>query len=214
MIAVRGLHPALPFYEADNKVNIDRELANRALGAVGQSALQQGDTSSKSYLLIKKFYLQTMLESLEMIPWTSGKRRAKLIKADSENYSAFNSVYKLPPDCAKIIELTDKSYYIVEGNCMYTDASEPILVYITNGKLPEGQEMPLDDYPEYKRIEYEAMFYRSFELRLASKIALELSGKEKLHQMLLQEAMIIEETAYRNTKTLSAGKKSGNGWWI
>nr|DAR99391.1 MAG TPA: tail tubular protein [Bacteriophage sp.] len=194
-------------------MNIDSELANRALSAVGQSRLQEGDKSSKSYLLIKKFYLQTMLESLETIPWTSGKRRAKLIKADIENYSDFSSAYKLPPDCAKIMELTDKSYYIVEGRLLYTDASDPILVYITNGRLPEGQEISADDYPEYKKIEYEAMFYQAFELRLASKIALELSGKEKLHQMLLQEAAVIEEAAYRNTKTLSAGRKSGKEWW-
>lgn len=194
-------------------MNIDPDLANRALSAVGQSRLQEGDKSSKSYLLIKKFYLQTMLESLEMIPWTSGKRRAKLIKADIENYSDFSSVYRLPPDCAKIMELTDKSYYIVEGKLLYTDATDPILVYITNGRLPEGQEILADDYPEYKKIEYEAMFYQAFELRLASKIALELSGKEKLHQMLLQEAAVIEEAAYRNTKTLSAGRKSGKEWW-
>lgn len=194
-------------------MNIDPDLANRALSAVGQSRLQEGDKSSKSYLLIKKFYLQTMLESLEMIPWTSGKRRAKLIKADIENYSDFSSVYRLPPDCAKIMELTDKSYYIVEGKLLYTDAIDPILVYITNGRLPEGQEISTDDYPEYKKTEYEAMFYQAFELRLASKIALELSGKEKLHQMLLQEAAVIEEAAYRNTKTLSAGRKSGKEWW-
>ena len=195
-------------------MNIDIELANRALGSVGQSALQADDTGSKSYLLIKKFYLQTMLESLETVAWTSGKKRAKLTKIAGENYSSFGASYKLPIDCAKIIELADKSYYIVEGTVLYTDATEAVLVYVGNGRLEAGNEIDGDDFPDYKPPVYEAMFYRSFELRLASKIALELSGKEKLHQMLLQEAMVVEEAAYRSTKTQSAAKKRGNDWWV
>lgn len=195
-------------------MNIDRELANRALGAVGQSALPADDTGSKSYLLIKKWYVSTMNESLEMIPWTSAKTRKMLVKAAVENYSDYSLVYNLPVDCAKIISLKDNGFYIVEGRYLYTDSPDAVLIYNTNGKLEASTEIPGDDFPDYKPPVYEAMFYRSFELRLASKIALELSGKEKLYQMLVQEAMLAEEAAWRNTKTQSAGKKRGNDWWV
>lgn len=195
-------------------MNIDRQLANRALSAVGEPQLHETDTTSKSFLLVKKFYLPTMLESLEMVPWTSGKKRKKLEKDLSENYTDYSGAFKLPIDCGKIIELKDKSYYIVEGKTLYTDSSDAVLLYITNGKLPKEKEKPYDDFPDYDPPEYEAMFYQAFELRLASKLALELSGKPQLHTMLLQEAAMIEEAAYRNTKTLSAGKKKGNSWWI
>ena len=200
------------FYGAN--MNIDRELANRALGAVGQSALMAGDTSSKSYLLIKKWYVSTMNESLEMIPWTSARKRQALVKAAVENYSDYSLVYNLPVDCVKIISLGDNGFYIVEGRFLYTDTNDAILIYNTNGKVEAGDEIDTDDFPDYKPPVYEAMFYRSFELRLASKIALELSGEHGLYQMLLQEAMIVEEAAYRNTKTQSAGKKRGNDWWV
>lgn len=195
-------------------MNIDRALANRALAAVGQPELNPLDKSSKAYVMVKKFYLTTMLESLETASWTSGKKRKPLDKATIDNYTNFSGSYHLPIDCAKIIELTDKSYYIVEGRILYTDAANPVLLYITNGKLPKDTGNADDDFPDYDPPEYEAMFYESFELRLASKLALELSGKPNLHQMLLQEAALIEAAGYRNSKTLSAGKKKGNDWWI
>ena len=195
-------------------MNIDRALANRALAAVGQSELDSTDTSSKAYLMVKKFYLTTMLESLETAAWTSGKKRKPLEKASFDNYTEFAGAYRLPVDCGKIIGLTDKSFYIVEGKILYTDSNEPILVYVTNGRLPDGMEKSDDDFPDYDPPEYEAMFYQAFELRLASKFALELSGEPGLHQMLLQEAAMIEAAGYRNSKTLSAGKKKGKSWWI
>ena len=195
-------------------MNIDRALANRALAAVGQSELDSADTSSKAYLMVKKFYLTTMLESLETASWTSGKKRKVLEKAAIDNYTDFAGAYRLPIDCGKIIELTDKSFYIVEGNILYTDSNEPVLVYVTNGRIPEGTGNPDEDFPDYAPPEYEAMFYQAFELRLASKFALELSGKPDLHRMLLQEAAMIEAAGYRNSKTLSAGKKKGKQWWI
>ena len=70
-------------------MNIDRALANRALAAVGQSELDSADTSSKAYLMVKKFYLTTMLESLETASWTSGKKRKVLEKAAIDNYTDF-----------------------------------------------------------------------------------------------------------------------------
>ena len=143
----------------EQMMNIDRALANRALAAVGQSELNSADTSSKAYLMVKKFYLTTMLESLETASWTSGKKRRVLEKAAIDNYTDFAGAYRLPIDCGKIIELTDKSFYIVEGNILYTDSNDPVLLYVTNGRIPEGTGNPDDDFPDYAPPEYEAMFY-------------------------------------------------------
>lgn len=207
-------------------MKIDRQLANRALAAVGQPELSAEDKSSKAYLMIKKFYLSTMLESLETVKWTSAKKRAVLEKADIENHTDFSKSFYLPIDCGKIVELTDKSFYIVEGKILYTDSVNPVLVYVTNGKISgekvqekkdaaEAAGLTFDEeFPEYDPPEYEAMFYQAFELRLASKLALELSGQPQLHQMLLQEAAMIEMAGYRNSLTLSAGKKKGKDWWV
>ncbi len=206
-------------------MRINTDIANRALGLCGQSSLTVGDKASKPYVMVKKHYLSTFLESLEAIAWTSGKRRAVLKEAAGENLSGYAHAFVLPLDCGKIIELKDKSYYIVEGNTIYTDG-QGILIYITNGKISgeavenkkqaaDAAGIPFDEeFPEYEPPLYEALFWASFELRLASKFALELSGDANLHQMLLNEAMMQEQAAYRATKTRSAGKKSGNAWWI
>lgn len=195
-------------------MNIDRDLANRALGAVGEPSLAEGDTSSKAYKLIKKCYISTMLESLEAARWTSARTRKSLTRQVGENLTHFAFRYHLPLDCANIIGLDDKSYYIVEGRSLYTDCAAAVLVYITNGRVSGENVQADDDFPDYAPPVYEALFYRAFELRLASKIALELSGKEKLHQMLLQEAILFETAGYRNSKTMSAGKQNGKDWWV
>ncbi len=206
-------------------MRIDRDRANRTLGLCGQSSLSPEDKTSKPYVVVKKHYLSTFLESLEAVAWTSGKRRARLEVFTGENLTNYANAFILPLDCGKIIELKDKSYYITEGTILYTDG-EGILIYITNGKISaaavekkkqdaEAAGIPFDEeFPEYEPPAYESLFWASFELRLASKFALELSGDAKLHQMLLNEAMFQEQAAYRATKTRSAGKKSGNAWWI
>lgn len=207
-------------------MKIDRQVANRALAAVGQPEMPEEDKSSKSYLMIKKFYLSTLLEGLERAKWTSAKKRARLEKAVIENYTDFDNGFYLPIDCGNIIALSDKSFYLVEGKILYTNSTNPILVYVTNGKISEEKVREKkaayetaglafdEEFPDYDPPEYEALFYRAFELRLASKLALELSGKPQLHQMLLQEAALFEQEGYRNSKTLSAGKHKGNQWWI
>ncbi len=203
---------------------IDRKLANRALGACGEAEIKDDDYSSRAYLLIKKHYLTTMLESLERVVWTSGKKRVRLEKSDIENLTDYSTAYNLPIDCGKIIELKDKSYYLVEGQILYTDG-DAVLIYITNGKITaekvEAKKQAAElaglefneEFPFYDPPEYEAHFYSAFELRLAAKLALELSGKPELHNMLLQEAIMAEEIGYRNTKAQSAGKKKGHDWW-
>ncbi len=205
-------------------MHIDRNIANRALGACGEAELEDDDFYSRAYLLIKKYYLNTMLECLEHVVWFSGKRRARLENSDIENLTDYASAYTLPIDCAKIIDLKDKSFYLVEGNILYTDG-EPILIYITNGKISdeavEAKKKSYEDkglefteeFPDYDPPEYEAHFYKAFILNLAAKLVLELSGKAELHNMLLNEALMAEEVGYQNTKAQGAGKQKGNEWW-
>lgn len=126
---------------------INRELVNRALLKAGQTLLTDADIENDSELwkTCKAFYLQTILETLTRTPWTSAKTRAKLVPVEeAENLSAYANMYRLPVDCARALKLNNGTDYVVEGDYLYTNDTNPILLYITNGRI---EEPPAPDEP-------------------------------------------------------------------
>lgn len=141
-------------------MNIDRELVNRALEKAGQEPLVDEDITKNTarWRLVKSFYLATILETLAHTSWTSMKRRAKLEPYDGDNYSNYAFVYRLPLDCAKPEELTDKGEYLTEGRFLYTDSDNAVLVYITDGYKKERYEMP-DEQPTAENFAEKNYYY-------------------------------------------------------
>jgi len=122
-------------------MNMNMNLVNRALLATGQEMLTQQDRDEKTevYQLCKAFYLATYLEALSEVTWTSAKRRRRLLMTRlPHNRTEYRFVYDLPFDCARPVELLNKSFFVIEGSFLCTDEERAELLYITNGKrLPE-----------------------------------------------------------------------------
>lgn len=137
-------------------MKINKEIVNRALEAAGQEQLNDGDIENNSarWRLIKDNYLSVILTTLSKTSWACATVRAKLTEdEESENYTNYGYKYFLPVDCAKAEALQDNSEYIIEGKFLYTNTPEAVLVYVSNGKLPEDvqpeePEEPSEEVPE------------------------------------------------------------------
>ena len=54
-----------------------------------------------------------------------------------DNYTQFAYCYALPDDCAKPEELLNNEEFIVEGNLLYTNAENAVLMYISNRNIKQ-----------------------------------------------------------------------------
>jgi hypothetical protein len=79
-------------------------------------------------------------------------------------------------------------------------------------ELPETPP-PSEDYPEYLALEYEPKFYQYIELMLAAKFAVKQSADLNLHNLLLQEAMLIKQEAVNASRSSHAARQKPIGLW-
>lgn len=134
-------------------MNYNKEIINRALEKAGQESLTDADIEKDStrWRLIKSLYLPTILETLSKTTWTSQTTRAPLTLSEETNYTTFEYMYNLPIDCAKPEQVCNEEEYMVEGNYLYTNKEDAVLVYISNGRtvipvnLEESKEEITDE---------------------------------------------------------------------
>lgn len=214
-------------------MNLNFDVVNRAFTRIGEEPITEKDKEDKNlkWNLAKNFYLVTILEALSTTPWTSSQKHAVLELSEEENYTKYQYAYKLPLDCAKPLELQDNSYYQVIGKILYADIPNAVLRYVSNFKkvikennpeedIPETdieiqtEEIIEEDYPEYAEIIGDVKFWEYIELRMASKLALKLSGDMNLYNVLYAEARLIENEAIAASKSNAYAKKNGNNWWL
>ena len=153
-------------------MNIDWNIADRALDKAGEEPLTDNDKANKGtrWRLIHDYYLATILETLAGTAWTSQTKRIALKQSEEENISAYFVMYELPLDCAKPVALLSEESYLVEGKNLYTDDPDAVLIYVSNGytgkyKYEKAEEQPssenfskkiyyiLNDEGEYKEAE-------------------------------------------------------------
>ncbi|MDR1507817.1 MAG: hypothetical protein LBI67_12015 [Treponema sp.] len=242
-------------------MNMDRGTVDRALAYVGEWKLTEQDAADKNtnYEICKEFYLQTLLEALSEVPWTGGRKRAKLCPTGLPHLpSPYRFTYDVPFDCARALELRGDHYFIVEGRFIHADAEKVELLYVSNGRVlkpsaifsagkpggihdmeyitagPPGTEPdftiragrprdlkarePVDlpeaeDYPDYRALEYEPKFYQYVELMLAAKFAVKQSTDLNLHNLLMQEAMLIKNEAVTASGGSHAARQTPKGFW-
>lgn len=116
-------------------MNIDKELVARAMDKAGEEPITQTEWeegTSTRVRLVKDIYLSSILEALAGTDWTCQKVRARLELSEEENLTSYRYCYTLPKDCAKPCSLSGDDVYLVEGNKLYTDTQNAVLVYITN----------------------------------------------------------------------------------
>jgi len=115
-------------------MNMNIEIVNRALYATGQNTLPDNDTAG--YNLCKAFYITTFLEALSEVEWVGGRKRDRLVRTGRPvaRDKQYRFVYDMPFDCARVIELQNNEYFIVEDRLILTDAPRAELLYVSNGK--------------------------------------------------------------------------------
>lgn len=116
-------------------MNIDKSLVARAMDKAGEEPITEQEWTEGTgtrVRLIKDVYLSTILEALAGTDWTSQKKRAKLVLSEDENLTDYQYAYVLPIDCAKPSALRDEGVYLVEGNKLYTNTPDAVLIYISN----------------------------------------------------------------------------------
>lgn len=116
-------------------MNINKGIASRAFCKVGEEPINETEWAEDSGRVrtLKDFYLAVVLESLASYDWTSCTRRKELeLETITPNLTNFAYMYKLPLDCAKCSSLADGADYITEGDFLYTDSANAVLVYVTN----------------------------------------------------------------------------------
>ncbi len=199
-------------------MNIDKSIVARALAKAGQEPLNDDDIKKNSarWRVIKEFYLSTILETLSQTEWTSQKKRKILLRNfDDENLTDYNYCYFLPEDCAKPEELKSEEEFMIEGNLLYTNDANAILMFISNGKriFTDEDEIPDEDYPEYDRLKADPLLNEYIETRLASKIVLKITGDMNLYGMLYNESLLKEQKAVEATRIHAHSKLQGDTWW-
>jgi len=216
------------------------------------------------YDFCKALYFSTFLEALSEVPWTMGRRRKRLLRTMlPHGDSGFLYTYNLPYDCARPVELSGHSPYIIEGKFLCTDAAEAELLYVSDGRiiprdaffervtiteLAEGKydlilspgyldewDIPVDfmiaggpkditddaeevirpyeDYPDYSPPRYEPKFDEYLEMMIAAKFAVKNTQQPRLHDTLMQKAMLIKQEAVNSTRSITADKDKPSKDW-
>jgi len=78
---------------------------------------------------------------------------------------------------------------------------------------PPAAMQPSEDYPEYLPPAYEPKFYEYLEMMIAAKFAVKNTEQPRLHDTLMQKAMLIKQEAIRSTKSITANKTEPSPWW-
>jgi len=80
---------------------------------------------------------------------------------------------------------------------------------LTEPETPAAYE----DYPEYNAPQFEPKFYEYLEMMLAAKLAVRNTQQPRLHDTLMQKAMLIKQEAVKSTKSIAADKDKPSPWW-
>jgi hypothetical protein len=199
-------------------MNIDQDVANRALMDIGEEILSPGEITQENlkWRVIKEYYLSTIITALSAIPWTRGKIRKQLtmMPADTPNYSPYQYIYELPIDCVMPLEIQGNYFFVIEENHLLTDRANAALLYITNGRLAEPTaDTTEDDYPDYSDIQMEPLFWEYIEKMLASKIAVKITGNPEISQAMFAMASLLRQEAMEQIRATSGSRYNGERRW-
>jgi len=129
----------------------------------------------------------------------------------------------IAPDFTSCVDLSSFHWHGVRG---YTD-EEGVFHKTEDALFPEGYdpenedyvcpdmdvEVPDSDYPDYAPPQFEPKFYAYWEMLLASKLAVKNTVQPRLHDTLLQRAMLVKQEAIASTRSIAKAKEQPSEWW-
>lgn len=178
-------------------------IANRALARLGEQRMSLWGETSRNGQAVALHYEPTVAELLRTVPWTRSRTRAALALVTVQPVTAllagFTAAWNLPTGCVMALDLASGLPYLIEGAVLLTDDPAPTLLYVYRSATAE--------------LTWDALFTAAVELRLASKLAFELTAKPELGTLLFQEAAAILNDARRVSLFEAKSSSSGAALW-
>jgi len=146
-------------------------ICNLALVHVGNRQITSIDAEEQAARICKALYDQTLDEMLRMHPWNFAIKRATLSAFVDAPLSGWAYQYGLPADFMRSVQLNGyeadeiRSDYQIENGRLLTDYDIAQLRYVAKITDPTL---------------YDPLFIEAFALKLASKIAVPLTGNREL----------------------------------
>ncbi len=142
------------------------DLANDALGQIGQTFITNIDDDTETSNLVKRFLDEARDAVLREHNWGFARKRVELAATTTPVYD-WNYAYVLPADNLRIIRLgvSDDIPYAIEGNTLVSNDATAFVLYI---RKVEDTNL------------WDAMFYQLVSTLLASKLAMPLASSYKM----------------------------------
>ena len=188
-------------------VKTEVELCNQALSRIGEVRISELTDLSEEAYQCNLFYNQTRDEVLRDYTWNFATSRAELAPLSDANLTPFEYKYQLPTNCVNVrilIDLAGESYsdleddYLVEERVLYTNVS-PCAIRYTKQIEDPGL--------------FDSGFVEAFALKLASKIAFNLTGDRAVEADMLQQYITFQPVAKSLDGFESRNKKKKKKYW-
>jgi len=137
--------------------------------------------------------------------------RAELLYVSNGKFLPKNTQF----DAVSVTEFAEGSYEAVlsPGHVDEDYLPADFTVYAEIGEDAQDAPAPYEDYPGYSKIDYEPKFYEYLEMMLAAKLAVKNTQQPRLHDTLMQKALLIKQDAVKSTKSIAADKDKPSTWW-
>jgi len=158
----------------------DSDICNAALKKIGQmTTISSLASAEKNALVCNQFYASVIAEILVSYPWNCAIAREELAAPDPEpdNNTLFQYQYDLPSDSLRILDINnDRTIeFMIEGSFLYTNVESCIVRYI---------KQETDDTL------WHPLLKEAIVNKLASEIAVILTGKQSLSSAMFQKYML------------------------
>lgn len=162
-------------------ITTDLQLANAALYRVGAKEITALDDGSRNANVVNALFDSTRDEVARILPWSCLLERAALTEEtvatnESNEFDYMYDLSELSSACLRTVDINGNEaiVYRVEGQYLYTDQQNAVLRYIAQPAADsEG--------------DWDSLLIDAIIARLASKIALRVSGDVQLGAVLGQE---------------------------
>jgi len=177
------------------------QIANFALRHIGDAEINSLDESTEPARVCKRFFDQSRDEALREHPWNFSIKRAVLARLSPAPLFGWNYRYELPVDWLRNIRLNDyevwdtwQDRFVIEGREILTNQDEAKIIYVGRVENPNL---------------FDALFVEALSLKLASKIAVNLSNSQSLKEILITEYNnLIAPMAKRIDSAESRGRRN------
>lgn len=165
-------------------------LANIALEKLGQPTILSVEDDSEAARLVNDIFDQTLDEELEEHDWSFARGRAQLAAETTTPAFGWNYSHVMPasPYCLHVLSEHNGYDYTIEGRNLLSDDTPLQIIYT---------------YRVTDLNHLSAVFRKMFCYRLASEMALKLTGSAKI-----KTAM---ENLYKENKTIAKSRDSMQG---